>query len=245
MDIKLSVCIPMYNEEKIALDTAKTITAALNERLGPDGWEVLFSNDGSKDGCAAVIAEYSKNDPRVRLVGYENNKGKGAAIRTAVLAAEGDCILYTDCDLAYGCDAVCDMYEELSRSDADIMIGSRNKSEDGYEGYTKLRKFMSKTYIKVIAFLAGFKYTDSQCGIKCFKKAAAKKIFTECTVNGFAFDLEALILADIYRFKVTEKAVKIINHRESESKVNPVKDTLKMLRDVIRIKKIHKSKKNK
>lgn len=244
MDKKLSVCIPMYNEEKIASETANALTEALTEGLGSNSWEILFSNDGSKDGCAAVIAEYSEKDPRVRLVGYDDNKGKGCAIRTAVLAAEGDYILYTDCDLAYGCDAVIEMYKQLSESDADVMIGSRNKSEDGYEGYTAMRRLMSKTYIKVIAFLCGFKYTDSQCGIKCFKKDAAKKIFSKCTVNGFAFDLEALILADIYRYKVTEKAVKIINHRESESKVNPIKDALKMLCDVMKIKKIHKDKKH-
>ncbi|MDD6800281.1 MAG: glycosyltransferase [Firmicutes bacterium] len=243
MDIKLSVCIPMYNEEKIASDTARTLTDFMTKRFGAEGWEIIFSNDGSKDSCASVISDFSKTDGRVRLVGYKDNRGKGSAVRTAVLAAEGDYILYTDCDLAYGCDVIADMYEALAGSEYDIMIGSRNISADGYEGYTALRRIMSKTYIKVISIAAGFRYTDSQCGIKCFKKDAAHKIFRECTVDGFAFDLEALILADIYKYKVGEKAVKIINHRESESKVNPIKDALKMLRDVSRIKKIHKSKK--
>lgn len=243
MSIKYSVCIPMYNEEKIVLDTAKQLVAFLDEKLGHDDFEVLFSNDGSRDSCADIIEKFSKEEPRVRLVGYPDNHGKGCAVRTAVLAAEGENILYTDCDLAYGLDKITEMFGALTSGDSDLVIGSRNLSADGYAGYTALRKLMSKIYIKVIALFAGFKYTDSQCGIKCLKHDAAKAIFSECQINGFAFDLEVLILADQKKYKVSEQAVTIINHRQSESKVNPVKDAIKMLRDVSNIKKIHKKKK--
>lgn len=87
----------------------------------------------------------------------------------------------------------------------------------------------------------GFKYSDSQCGLKCLRGNAAKDIFGRCTVNGFAFDLEVLILAGKLGKTVSEFPVRVINHHESESKVNPVKDTLKMIRDVSRIKKTHKN----
>ncbi len=124
---------------------------------------------------------------------------------------------------------------------SDLVIGSRNLSADGYEGYTALRKLMSKTYIKLISIIAGFKYSDSQCGIKALKNPAAKDIFGRCQVNGFAFDLEVLILAGKLKKTVTEFPVRVINHNEAESKVNPIKDTFKMIRDVMRIKKIHKN----
>jgi dolichyl-phosphate beta-glucosyltransferase len=121
-----------------------------------------------------------------------------------------------------------------------MVTGSRNLSDDGYEGYTFLRKIMSKTYIKVLCMVGGFKLSDSQCGCKAFSGKAAKEIFSRCEVNGFAFDFEAILWAGKLGFKITEMPVKIINHRES--KVNVIKDTLKMLRDLRRIKKSVKSK---
>lgn len=238
MGLKLSVIIPMYNEEKHAADTAKTLSTFLDEKF-PDGdYEIIFSNDGSRDRCAELVSELSL--PHVRVVGYPDNRGKGSAVREGVIAALGDVIVYTDCDLAYGCDAIYGIYSTLIKDGADLTIGSRNLSADGYEGYTAMRKLMSKTYIKLISIVAGFKYSDSQCGIKCLHNDTAKDIFGRCTVNGFAFDLEVLILAGKLGKKVSEFPVKIINHNEGDSKVNPINDTLKMLRDVSRIKKIHK-----
>ena len=239
MGLKLSVVIPMYNEEKHAADTARTLSAFLDEKF-PDGdYEIVFSNDGSRDNCAAKVSELDL--PHVRVIGYPDNRGKGSAVREGVLGALGDAVVYTDCDLAYGCEAIYGIYSELEKTGSDLVIGSRNLRADGYEGYTALRKLMSKTYIKLISLVAGFRYSDSQCGLKCLRSGAAKDIFSRCTVNGFAFDLEVLILAGKLGKTVSEFPVRVINHHESESKVNPVKDTLKMLRDVSRIKKTHKN----
>jgi len=239
MTPRLSVLIPMYNEERIAAQTAKTLTAYFDS-VFPDGdYEILFSNDGSRDNCAEAVREL--NLPHVRVVGYPDNRGKGSAIREGILLCEGEAIVYTDCDLAYGCDAIRNIWKRREETGSDLVIGSRNLDADGYEGYTFLRKLMSKTYIKVISLVAGFHYSDSQCGIKCLTRETARDIFSRCTVNGFAFDLEVLILADKLKKTVSEIAVKIINHNEAESKVNPVKDAIRMIRDVMRIKKIHKN----
>ena len=114
-------------------------------------------------------------------------------------------------------------------------MGSRNLSKDGYEGYTVFRKLASKTYIKVIAVAAGFKLTDSQCGIKGFRADIAKKIFSNCEVDRFAFDLEVIMIATKLGAQIKEMPVKIINHREST--VHVLGDSVKMLRDVYRMKK--------
>ena len=243
MSIKLSVVIPMFNEEKICAETARTLDSYLRTCFQAEEYEILFVNDGSRDRCADIISSLSME--RVRLAGYPDNRGKGSAVREGVLAAQGEYILYTDCDLAYGTEVIGKMYREAVKCGCDILIGSRNISRDGYAGYTPLRRLMSKTYIKVISLIAGFHYTDSQCGIKCLRKEIAHRIFSECTTNGFAFDLEMLILADIYGASVAEYPVSIINHRQSESKVSPVKDALRMIRDVRRMKKQHRGKKKK
>ena len=155
------------------------------------------------------------------------------------MCANGDYVVFTDCDLAYGLDVVkqaAGLFE--ANPDADIVIGSRNLSKDGYEGYTLLRKLASKAYIRCLAFAAGFKLSDSQCGFKGFRRETAQAIFSECEVNGFAFNFEVLIKAKNMGKKILEMPVKVINHRES--KVSVLRDSVKMLKDVRQIKKRNK-----
>ena len=231
-DKKISLCIPMYNESSIIADTAKTLHEYMSATF--DNYEIIFSNDGSKDGSDKIVEEM--NLPHVRVVGYPNNQGKGCAVRTALLAAEGDIVMFTDADLAYGCDVikqVCDEFE--AHPHADMVIGSRNLHKDGYEGYTFIRKLASKTYIKVLCLVGGFKLSDSQCGCKAFTRETVQEIFPRCEVNGFAFDFEAILWATKLKKTIVETPVKIINHRES--KVNVLRDTFKMLKDLSKMKK--------
>ena len=187
--MKISVVIPMYNEEKIIGDTAKAVSQYMLEAYGEGNFEVLFSNDGSLDNSAEAVS--SLNLPGVRVVGYEKNRGKGCAVRTAMLEAQGDLIVFTDADLAYGTEVIGKLYDcHQNTSDAKVIIGSRNISADGYSEYTFLRKIMSKTYIKVVCIFGGYKnLTDFQCGCKAFTKEATKKIFSLCEIDGFSFDL--------------------------------------------------------
>jgi dolichyl-phosphate beta-glucosyltransferase len=153
-----------------------------------------------------------------------------------MLEARGDIIMFTDADLAYGTDVIKRAYDILNSNEkAQILIGSRNLSGDGYEGYTLLRKLMSKVYIKVLCFMGGFKLSDSQCGCKAFKNSAAKEIFSRAKVDGFAFDFECILWAQTLGLEICEMPVKIINHRAST--VNVFKDTLKMLKDVYKIRR--------
>lgn len=234
--MKLTLVIPMYNESSIIAATLKTVSEYMDKTFGND-YEVVFSDDGSIDGCRTAVDSFGH--PHIRSVGYEKNRGKGSAIRNGVLNAEGDVVIFTDCDLAYGLDVIkkaVDLFD--AHPDADLVIGSRNLSKDGYEGYTFLRKVASKVYIKCLALAAGFNLSDSQCGFKGFRRDMARKIFSTCEVDGFAFDFEALIKAKNLNAKIVEMPVKVINHRES--KVNVWKDSIKMLRDVRGIKKRNK-----
>lgn len=231
----ISVVIPMYNEESIAEESMRELSSYMSANFSD--WEIVVSNDGSRDRTKDIMTALSEEIDGLRFVSYDDNRGKGSAIREGILATKGDTVIYTDCDLAYGTEIIKTIAEKLENDRSDIVIGSRNISNDGYAGYTFLRKLASKTYIKVICIAAGFSHSDSQCGIKCFKGDAARRIFATCQINSFAFDLEALMTAEAMGYKVTEQAVKIINHRESTSKVHLVKDTMKMLRDIRQIKK--------
>ena len=222
----------MYNESSIIKDTAQTLSEYMSANF--DDYEIIFSDDGSLDGCGDLVREMEL--PCVRVVRCEQNMGKGYAVRTAMLAAEGDYMMFTDADLAYGTDVIKNVYETfLSNPDADVVIGSRNINEDGYAGYTAIRKIASKMYIGVLCILGGFKLSDSQCGCKAFTSRAVKNIFPRCEVNRFAFDFEAILWASKYGMKIVEMPVKIINHRESS--VHIIRDSLRMVKDLVKMRK--------
>lgn len=232
--MKISLIIPMYNEKSIINDAIDTFIGYMQKTF--EDWELIFVDDGSSDGCADAVKAV-END-RVKLISYSPNMGKGYAVRQGMLASDGDVAVFTDCDNAYGTDVIGKIYDMFKSTDADVIVGSRNMDKSGYEGYTLIRKLASKTYIKVIGLIAGFskyKLSDSQCGFKGFRRDAAKKIFSFCEVNRFAFDLEAIMIAAKCGYKFGQMPVKIINHRES--KVNVMKDAVKMISDVRRMKK--------
>ena len=230
--MKISLCIPMYNEAKIIADTAKTLHQYMSGNFSD--YEILFVDDGSTDGSATLVEGLLL--PNVRVLRYEPNRGKGYAVRTAMLAATGDVIMFTDSDLAYGTDVVGRVVQAFEEdSCADIVVGSRNLLADGYEGYTFLRKLASKIYIRVLCLMGGLALSDSQCGCKAFRSEAAKTIFSRTEVDGFAFDFEVIMLSTKYGMKLVELPVKVVNHRAS--KVHLLADAVGMLVELCKIKR--------
>ncbi|MBR3639564.1 MAG: glycosyltransferase [Clostridia bacterium] len=237
--MKLSVVIPTYNEESAVKNTADELVDALDGYLGAqiDAYEVIFSNDGSTDSTARIVGEIAGRDKYrfVRLVGSEVNRGKGAAVRRGVLASEGDLVLYTDCDLAYGTDVIGEALALFRKTGADAVIGSRAIHPRGYEGYTMIRKAASKIYLRTLARYAGFSLSDSQCGFKAFRGDFCREIFSSCTTDGWSFDFELLMRAEKAGAKIEELPVAVLRH--GNSRIRLVGDSLKMLRDVRRLKK--------
>lgn len=233
--MKLSLCIPMYNEEKILKDTVQTVSSYMKENFESD-YEIILINDGSKDGSLAIAEEAAKEHEALRVITYEENRGKGYAVRQGVLGSQGDVVIFTDCDLAYGMDVVKEMYGLFEKNPQyEVIVGSRKKHPEGYEGYTAVRKFVSLSYIKILSLIGGVKLSDFQCGCKGFRGEIGREIFSRCIIDRFAFDLEALIYAQDLHANIGEMPVKIINHRESSIRL--VRDSIRMLKDIRRMKK--------
>lgn len=222
----IRLCIPMYNESEIIAETMRTCERWFSANC--PGGRVLFVDDGSTDDTRAKAEAVAEQCPHISVGGYAVNRGKGAAVRFGMLALSGDAapdevIFFTDCDLAYGLDVMLGFFP----FESDVAIGSRALHPEGYSGYSPLRVLMSKTYLGVIRLAAGFPYSDSQTGIKAFTPDAARRIFAECSTDGFAFDLEVLMAARHMSMSVAEVPVKVINNRPSH--VNVIRDTLRML----------------
>lgn len=230
--MRISLCVPMYNESSIIESTARELDKYMSEHFGDD-YEIIFADDGSKDGSADIVN--SLKLPRVRVVGYQKNQGKGCAVRCAVLASVGDIVIFTDADLAYGVDVISTAVEIMDGGEYPVLVASRAKHKEGYEGYTFIRKLASRTYITVLNLFGGIKISDAQCGFKAFDGEVGRRIFSLCKTNNFAFDLEVILWAQKMKLKIYEMPAKIINHRES--KVNVLKDAFRMLKEISVIKR--------
>lgn len=230
--MKISVIIPMYNERAVIEQTARTLCDAMSATF--EDYEILFSDDGSTDGCGQLVRDLAL--PNVRVVGYEQNRGKGCAVRTGMLAAEGDILIFTDADLAYGTDVIAEAVARMEKNPAcGMLIGSRNLEKNGYGGYGFMRRLMSRTYIRVLCLVGGFRLSDSQCGFKAFRREAAHAIFGRAKVDSFAFDFEAILRAQKEGIVIAEMPVRVLNH--GDSKIHIIRDTVRMLSDLRRIRR--------
>ncbi len=231
--MKISLCIPLYNEEKIIEKTMDELSLSLKERFGED-YEVIYIDDGSTDKSLDLLKK--KQDGHTRIVSYLPNRGKGCAVRTGVLQARGEIVLFTDCDLAYGSEIIGEFFGYMEKNPSvDVLIGSRSKHPEGYAGYTLPRKLLSKGYLRFLSVYGGLGLSDSQSGIKAFRREAAQKIFSLAEVDRFAFDLEIILIARRLGRRIEEYPVKIVNHRPST--IHFFRDSVRMIRDVRKIKK--------
>lgn len=230
---KVSVVIPVYNEEKNILSCIDTLSGYMSSHF--DNYEIIIVNDGSVDSTEKLFLTHAGSYANLRMISYVQNQGKGYAVKTGMLETAGERIVCTDCDLAYGVEIIGEMAEKLS--EYDLVIGSRNLTKEGHKGYNFARKLASKAYIILLNLAAGFGHTDSQCGIKAYRGEAARRIFRHCKTKGFAFDLEALMIAEKAGYSIGEYPVSIINHSNEGSKVRIIRDTKKMLSDLRKIKK--------
>lgn len=230
--VELSVIIPAYNEEGRLPKTLASVHQYLMERGGT--FEIIIVNDGSKDKTIEVVDDFARHNDFVRLISYAPNQGKGFAIRTGIMAAEGEKLLINDADGSSPIEEL-DFLEAAFAEGADLAIGSRAKpTAQKKVAALAYRTFMGNTFNKIVQALLLPGIYDTQCGFKLFKRHCAKDIFSVARQNGFAFDVEVLFIAKIRGYKIAEIA---INWQNAEgSKVNVMIDSMKMLMEILRIR---------
>lgn len=231
--IYLSVIIPAYNEEKRLKTTAGKVVDFLKTKKHNS--EIIIVDDGSTDRTVASISEIASKENTIKIITNSKNRGKGYAVRKGVEVAEGEVILFSDADLSTPIEELEKLLEQMYKFDLDIAVGSRALKESQVIIHQPFyRELMGKIFNKIARVFTFKKIYDSQCGFKLFKKDAAKKIFSLTKIDGFAFDAEVIFIAQKLGFNIKEVPVRWYNN--PQTKVKAIKDSIKMLIDIIRIR---------
>ncbi len=229
----LSVVIPAYNEESRIGSSLSEALAYLNSR-GMD-YEVIVVDDGSSDGTSRIVRKAEEESPKVKLVRYGENRGKGYALRTGVLATKGDLVLVMDADLSTPMEELVKMIPYLSEEGYGVAIGSRALAlSDIIRKQPWWRRGMGKVFNRIVKTLVIGGFEDTQCGFKLFTGDVARDLFGDAKIDRFAFDVEILALARKKGYAIKEVPIQWIN--SPESKVDPVRDSFRMLFDLVRIR---------
>lgn len=233
----VSIVIPAYNEEGRIGPYLEKIQAYFADR--GEIHEVLVSNDGSKDGTADLIRKRMATDSALGLVTYDQNRGKGHAVRMGMRAARGAARLFADADGSTPIEELAKLRAEIADRGFAVVVGSRAIPAPDVERKIKPHRFVIGQVFRLFRqVLLKVSVVDSQCGFKLFSEEAAEKIFSAARVDGFAFDVELLFLAGRESLKIAEVGVNW--HDDESSRVNLLTDPFKMLLDMLRIRKLHR-----
>jgi dolichyl-phosphate beta-glucosyltransferase len=230
----VSIVIPAYQEAHRLPPTLEQIDAWMRTAGRPV--EIWIVVEPGTDGTGEIAAAAAARQPYLRVIANAVHRGKGFAVRTGMQAATGDLVFYMDCDLSVPLrevDAFADHFD--AHADVDVLIGNRQHAQSRITQYQSwLRRRMGQTFNALLRRLALVGVHDTQCGFKAFRKGAAQAIFARQQLDGFAFDVEVLLLAKKLGFHVADLPVEWRN--SPESKVHLVRDSLRMLFDALRVR---------
>lgn len=227
----LSVVVPAYNEER---RIGKTL-AAMRQFLDKQQYtyEVLVVDDGSCDTTLAVISLIAEGWPNLRSISHSVNKGKGAAVRTGVLAARGQYILFSDADNSTPIDQIDKLLPFIGQYP--VVIGSRHcPGAHVHIPQSGPRILLSRASNLLIRILAVPGVYDTQCGFKLFEQRAGKNIFANVKLERWGFDFEMLAIARHLGYPFKEVGIDWYN--DTASRVRAGREALRTLRDLFWVK---------
>jgi len=194
IDKSISVILPAYNESL----NIRTVTAKVFDFLQNNfsDFEIVVVDDGSQDNtydtCLAIKNELGSS---FKVLKHARNKGYGSALRTGLFSSSKDLVFYTDSDNQFDIDELLGFIEYID--DYDLVIGYRRNRQD-----SKLRKFTSFVYNRIIRLFFGLKVKDIDCSFKLFRRDSLKKLSIE--KDKFFVDTELLLKAKLNKYRLKE-----------------------------------------
>jgi dolichyl-phosphate beta-glucosyltransferase len=227
-DHDLTVIIPALNEEKRLPWTLNELDAFLKN------WDinsrVVVVDDGSTDGTARLTDRFGPHFSTIRL---PQQRGKGNAVRTAMLRATGRVAAFTDADLPFDLGALQSGYECIRKGQCQVVFGARDIEQSANIAPRRLpRRIATFMFREVVSRLVSREVTDTQCGLKLFSRQAALELFSRTTIDGFAFDAEVVLLTHLLKLPFRRIPVTLIN--EYGSTISLRRHALPMLVEVMR-----------
>lgn len=234
---ELSIVIPAYEEEERIGASLERILAYLQEISASA--EVIVVDDGSKDGTATaserVFATSAGNIP-TKVIRYEQNRGKGYAVKTGLLAAEADVALFSDADLSTPIEELHKLVDPIKSGDFDVTFGSRALDRSLIGTHQPWRREQGgKVFNLVVRTLTAMPFWDTQCGFKAFNLKKFGPLLDVMLIDRFGFDVEFLYVAHMHGLKLKEIPVRWNN--DDRSKVNVFRDSLRMFNEVREIRR--------
>ena len=205
MSPRWSIVIPAFNEAQRLPRYLEEILAYFDGRGEP--YEVIVVDDGSTDETATVVRTLARRHASLSLLPLSRNEGKGAAVRTGMLAARGDYRLFTDAD---GATPIGELkrVEPLLTAGAGIVIGSRVLADPAVSVVARRHRVIAGRFFNWLVARLGLRgVADSQCGFKAFQGAVAQELFAPLRTRGFGFDVEVLLRAQGRGHRIVEVPV--------------------------------------
>ena len=228
----LSIVIPAFNEEARLGPTLRDY-AEYCRRTGRRV-ELIVVDDGSLDRTSAVVGALEQEFPEVWLIRLAENHGKGHAVRSGMVNAQGKLVLFADADGATP-PAELERLEAAITAGADVAIGSRALQGAGVRVNARFyRRVIGRTFHGLVETLTVPGVKDTQCGFKLFRGEVAHDLFSRMRIRGFSFDVEVLMMAQRRGYRIAEVPVNWTH--QPGSKVNLVTDSVRMLRDLFIIR---------
>lgn len=228
--IYISIIIPAYNEEA-------SIKNALNEIHGfmapGHAYEIIVVDDASSDNTSSIVEECIAERDGIILLQNPRNRGKGYSVRRGIGAAKGELCLITDADLSVPISES-KSFIQLLDAGFDIAMASRYLEESNFSRPLIVKQAFGRIFNLLTRIVFGFTYRDTQCGFKMLKTERAKKLFSRCRIDRFAFDVELLLMAREDGARVKEVPVTCVN--SPNSRVRLFADSAIMLKDIALLK---------
>ncbi len=229
----ISVIIPAYNEEKRVMNKMQKTVDYL--KSSNRSFEIIVVDDGSTDNTYVFLSDFARNNPEVTIIKLPENRGKGFAVKTGMLSATGEHLIFMDADGATPPSEMEKLIDAI-KNGVHIAIGSRVLRDSTTIVKSDIfRKLLRKILNLIVKLFLFSDIKDTQCGFKMFTCKAAKDIFNSQRLCGYGFDMEILYLAKQRGYKIAE--VPISWKSVGGGKLNPFTDSLRILADIIKIKR--------
>ena len=230
-----SLVIPAFNEADRIGETLREVLGYLQTQGA--GSELIVVNDGSTDATSQIVREVfaATGGIATRLIENSPNRGKGAAVRTGLLAATQPIGLFSDADLSTPIDEAPKLIQPIVAGEVDIAIGSRalNRRLIGNRQPWR-REQAGRVFNLIVRVATGLPFWDTQCGFKAFRLDACRPILEAAQTDGFGFDVELLYLAQRAQLRMKEIPVRWDHHEGS--KLHVVYDSFRMFREVVEVR---------